>query len=171
MVNRTKPTIVKLISGTQRKSRFNPNEPEFARGMPKPPSDLPKFAREEWNRVVPEIFAAGVLTNPDRSVLIAYVLAFDRWRRAEKVFARMAREDPVHLGMLITNRFGALTGNPAVAVAEMAAKECIRFAVELGMTPSARSKVRAITAEGEAAVDPAAKFLQAREKALYPRPA
>ena len=58
------PTALKLLKGTQ-KSRINHAEPPALAGFPDCPDHLDEVARQEWNRIVPELREMGVLSRID----------------------------------------------------------------------------------------------------------
>jgi phage terminase small subunit len=69
-----KPTALKLIEGTFRKDRANPEEPQpdLVSGMPAPPRKLKAEAMREWNRVAGELSKMRVLAVDELSVLATY---------------------------------------------------------------------------------------------------
>jgi P27 family predicted phage terminase small subunit len=137
-----KPTHLKLVTGTARKSRLNPMEPMPDLARPLPPEELMDEAKVEWGRVVDELYLLGILTRVDRAVLAAYCQAYGRWVRAERTLAQMAAADNQSRGVLITAN-GNVIQNPIIGIANKAMADCVRYAAELGMTPSARSRVEA----------------------------
>lgn len=54
MPNHRKPKGAKILQGTFRKDRANPNEPDPLPldEIPKPPKDLPKSGKDEWNNII-----------------------------------------------------------------------------------------------------------------------
>jgi len=54
MARPTKPTGAKVLKGTFRKCRANPDEPEPmpVNGIPLPPKWLKKAGKDEWNRII-----------------------------------------------------------------------------------------------------------------------
>lgn len=54
MARPRKPKGAKVIKGTFRKCRENPNEPDPMPldELPEPPDDLPELGKEEWRRVI-----------------------------------------------------------------------------------------------------------------------
>ena len=77
-------------------------------------------ARQEWARVVPALIASGTVTVADRATVMAYCIKFGEWMDASKK---------------TTTRDAAL-------------KLMLRLAIELGMTPAARTKVHATPPTG-----------------------
>lgn len=67
-----KPTKLKLLTGTARTHRLNPHEPQPDAAQPDAPEHLTDVAREEWDRVVVDLMALGIMTHLDRGALAAY---------------------------------------------------------------------------------------------------
>jgi len=155
---KSKPTNIKLVTGTARSHRLNPNEPKPEVATPKPPEHLTDAARAEWDRVVVDLVTLKILTDLDRAALAAYCQAYGRWSAAETALARMADKDAVTDGLIVRTKSGNLIQNPLVGAANKAMADMVRYAAEFGLTPSARTR---ICAEGRdtAMDDPAAEFL------------
>lgn len=73
-----KPTKLKELKGTVRKSRQHRNEPRPAPELPEPPAWMRGEALEEWKRVTAELEPLGYLSQLDRGVLTAYCLLWAR---------------------------------------------------------------------------------------------
>lgn len=130
------PTRLKLLRGETRPSRVNYREPRPAPGLPDAPADLTPDARAAWDRVVTELGHTGVLTGADRDVLRLYVEALVRYEQAAALYAGS--------GPLIRGaRAGELVKNPLAPIVRDAATLVLSLARELGLTPSARSGLRA----------------------------
>jgi P27 family predicted phage terminase small subunit len=134
---------LKLVTETLRATRANKAEAMPEAGIPDPPPELSAVAKVEWLEVSKKLNAAGLLTTIDRAALAAYCQAFGRWVQAERVLAEMAARDPETAGLMIETTNGNLVQNPMVGTANTAMRDMMRYAVEFGMTPSARSRVRA----------------------------
>ena len=137
------PTHLKLVRGNPGKRELNQAEPKPRRAIPDPPDELNGDAKREWIRVVPELDRLGMLTTIDRTALSAYCQAFGRWMQAERKLAQMAAREPVFEGMLIKTTNGNMIQNPIVGIANKAMADVMRYCVEFGMTPSARSRIAA----------------------------
>ena len=124
------PTALKLLHGEKRPSRVNYEEADPRDLLPEAPSWLGEYAREEWDRVAPDIERMGMAKRVDSSALAAYCLAVARLRKANEVIERSAilLVDPIRK-------------NPAVGMARDASHELVRWAREFGFTPSARSAI------------------------------
>lgn len=134
-----KPPGLKLIEGrgNGRDSGGRPVAvtPEFVRGAPEPPDWLPDEARDEWDRVVPQLDQLGLLKALDRAVLTAYCLT---WARMVEAYKDVAS------GALTTRGSqGQLVKHPSVMVLETATRELRALAAEFGMTPSAEGRLGA----------------------------
>ena len=157
------PTAVKKLRGNPGRRRLNDQEPAAPAGDPEMPAGLPKAAKAEWRRILPELRQLGMLSKIDRAALAAYCHAYARWFQAEREakrfgivvkepimrYNREAEEDE-----LIGYRYKK---NPAVTISETAQKLMKSFLVEFGMTPAARSRVRV---EKPADADPLEQFLE-----------
>ena len=154
-----KPTHLKLVKGTGRKSRINKAEAQLPRDLPMPPPHLHDYAKVEWGRVASDLYEAGLLSKVDRAALAAYCTAYARWQLAEETLARVAALDPNFHGQLTQTTNKNMIQNPLIGIANKAMADMMRYATDLGMTPSARSRVTARPpAPGE--VDPAAEFFR-----------
>jgi P27 family predicted phage terminase small subunit len=138
-----KPTRLKVVAGTARPDRMNIREPSPGRSMPAAPAFLSEEALARWNDIAPKLHRAGILTIVDDAVLAAHCQAWGRWKQAESALARAAEIDPLGKGLMIKTQSGNLIQNPIVGTANKAMADMVRTAVELGMSPSARSRVQA----------------------------
>ena len=118
---RPKPTALKVIKGTARKSRLNPKEPQASEGdFSKCPSWLCSEGKKEWKRMSGKLKDAGVLTELDRT---AFTVLCQMW--GEYVEGTINKE-PVSMAHITQMRL---------------------MASEFGLTPSSRSKVEAVPIE------------------------
>ena len=128
-----RPTAVLKAVGDRRWKRRG-SEPAFSatKSPPKPPAWMSTVAKAEWRLVAKELHTTGVLTVVDHATLEVYCQSFAFWRKAEK---QLATER-----MTIMTRNGSKK-NPLVQITRDAKAMMLRFAVELGITPSSRSRV------------------------------
>jgi P27 family predicted phage terminase small subunit len=132
-----KPTKLKVLEGNPGRRRLPKGEPQPRIGAPKAPTWLDPIARREWSRVVPELEAIGLLTQVDGFVLEAYCQCYSRWVQAEEVITRLGvvyqpskKADSKYLQQL-----------PHVSIAQRYLAEARAFAEQLGLSPSARSRI------------------------------
>lgn len=130
-----KPTALKLVTGTHRKSRAVHNEVSPKIAMPKPPRHLGKIAIEEWNRLIQELHDNGLMTNFDRAALAAYC---DLWASYVEASDKMTGKDMVSI-----TAAGNLVENPYFSIKKRCLELMHKFLIEFGMTPAARTKISA----------------------------
>jgi P27 family predicted phage terminase small subunit len=111
-------------------------EPELSEECPVAPTEIleDKEALEEWNRIVPDLYQAGLIKQIDRGALAQYCCCYSEWIHALKSI-RKAR--------LIRNKNGTLTLNPSFKIMRDASATMLRLLAEFGMTPSSRARLRA----------------------------
>jgi len=136
MGRKPKPTAIKRAAGNPGKRALNRQEPRFkVVNLPCPPQ-LQGLAREEWQRVAPELAKHGVLTGLDEKALLGYCVAWARWVDAYQQVQKV--------GAVIATPSGYPIQNPYQSIADKALEQMRKFAVEFGMTPSSRSNIHVI---------------------------
>ena len=151
------PNFLKIVRGA-RPGRINKAEAKPPATLPDPPSHLSAEALAEWNRTALELHQAGLLSNIDRAILACYCDAWGRLERAERALAAEALKDPATGGLTVITKSGNTLQHPMLGIARRAAHDVVRFAAELGMTPSARSRVIATPPEDDD--DPASVYFR-----------
>jgi P27 family predicted phage terminase small subunit len=111
----------------------NPNEPQPEISLPSPPSFLTTGALVEWNRIAPELFELGLLTQLDRAALAAYCSAFACWQDCERQLAES--------GLLVKTVGGDIVENPLRKIADKQLVLVHKFASEFGFTPASRKNI------------------------------
>lgn len=133
-----KPAALKLLEGRGdgRDSGGRPvvQPPGFTRLPPEPPSWLSGHAREEWERILPELQRLHLTKPIDRASLTAYCLA---WERLAKARAEIEADG----GSVLGENSQGVVRHPAVAVMEAASKDLRAWAAEFGLTPAAEVRV------------------------------
>jgi P27 family predicted phage terminase small subunit len=102
-------------------------EPELA-GI-EPPQPLNAVARQEWNRLAPELLRLRLLTALDRGVLALWCCAW-----ADFCEARQHVTD----GLMQTDRNGYVRRSPWLLIQAKAADVMLKCSDRLGFSPSAR---------------------------------
>lgn len=143
-----KSTKQKQLEGNPGKRALNDKEPQPDVAIPDCPPHLQGEARKEWVRITKELEALGVIANIDRAALAMYCAAWLDYLYA----SRMVDEE----GEVITSEKGGKYQNPWVGIRNTAMDRVLRIAVEFGMTPSSRSRIRVETPSEE---DKMASFL------------
>jgi len=117
-----------------------------------PPGDLPEPRRlspdalAEYLRVAPLL--AGIVSPADGRIVEAYASAYATWCRAQAELAAAP--------LVVTNARGNSLKNPLCTAVNEAQTQMIRAAAEVGLTPSARTRL----APPEAPGDKLAAFLK-----------
>lgn len=177
---KSKPTALKLVTGNPGKRPLNANEPipTQAPAPPTPPRHLTKEARAEWARVCRELWLLGLLSSLDTSLLAAYCDSYATWVEARRAIEAVRKEEQrldriiakriaagqealetnhsAFGGLLVYTSNGNVIQNPLIGIMNKAKLDMVRFGAEMGMSPSARSRINVSKAEANA--DPAGKF-------------
>jgi P27 family predicted phage terminase small subunit len=92
--------------------------------------------RIEYYRAGRILLKVRVMTEADYTALLAYAELFGRWMEAEEQVRKH--------GLIGKSPNGHPVQNPYLAISNRARKECMRLAVEFGMTPSSRSRIQVL---------------------------
>lgn len=135
---RTRPTAIQKLMGVTRRDRLNPHEPippPAPESFDVPPPEIlaDDNAAAEWSRVVPMLRRIGVVTEAERSALIALCQQWSRYLDAHE----QIRAD----GMVIDTENGPRV-SPLITIADKALAHCQKLWVELGLTPSGRTRLK-----------------------------
>jgi P27 family predicted phage terminase small subunit len=138
------PTALKVIKG-MRRDRINQEEPKAPPARPDCPRELDRTARAQFGRVCDLLEPLKVLAKADGPIVALYAHHYSRWRAAEVQVKRF--------GLLLEGSRGTLVANPAVRIAHEATAAMAKLLIELGMSPSSRSRIRATPAAPAETVD------------------
>jgi len=130
-----KPTRLKVLSGTLRPDRVNPNEPKAKPEVPRCPEHLGPEAKREWRRLAPQLARLGLLCKIDRAALALFCQAWERWVEAEEALKKY--------GVMVKSPNGFPMQSPYLAVANKAMEQMRALLAEFGMSPSSRTRVHA----------------------------
>jgi P27 family predicted phage terminase small subunit len=130
-----KPTVLKLLDGNPGKRRINDREPSAPKGIPEPPEWLDDEARAEWFRITKILDGMGLLSLADHAMVEAYCSTYSRWVQAEAQVRKY--------GTIVKSPDkGFPMPSPYLTVANQALEALRKLAVEFGLTPSSRSRIR-----------------------------
>lgn len=138
------PQNLKLLKGrregTDSAGRKLPVLPQIVRRAPEPPEEVlgDQLALDVWNRVVPHLEAADVLRPVDGAALVGYCTACAHFNRLEREIQAQAKVSGADAYVKPT-RDGTPTLSPLWRAREQANGQVLRWARELGLTPSAES--------------------------------
>jgi P27 family predicted phage terminase small subunit len=133
------PNEIKRLRGSQ---YYDPDAPT-ADGKPTCPSWMSDYAKSEWRYIVPLLDAKRILDKTDRAALVAYCDAMGRLREAIEALQR-EMNSPV-----IRTHNGNYVQNPWVSIRNKAAADVVKWAAELGCTPTARARVQTLEPTNE----------------------
>jgi len=131
---------------------------------PRMPRTLVGEARAEWNRIVPELEAVGMLASIDRAVLIRYCTAWADWIECDALLQRS--------GKLIKGQKNNLVRNPLLIVRSDLEAVLSDLGKQLGLSPGARLRAGVIherppdpeeSQRGIAAIERYRRVLEAEE--------
>ena len=129
------PIGIRVLRGNPSRRPFNTQAPQYRALDTATPEELTdEIARAEWDRLAPLLVASGHVTVVDRSTFIAYCQKYADWRRLETA----ANAAPLTTK---TPKSGYEVANPLRGMANRSFVLMMRAASELGITPSARSRV------------------------------
>ena len=109
------------------------------------PPELGPVARQEWDRVAPQLVAAGRLTALDRGPLAIYCSAYAGW--IEAVVAIQT------YGAVMKSDSGYPMQSPYVSIAMKHADTMMRIASEFGFTPASRKRLPRVSKPGSQFLD------------------
>lgn len=140
---RPTPTHVLKLHNSWR-GNLNPDEPQPTRGIPTRPDWLGPNAGAMWDEIVPILHGAGMLSIVDGAALIRYCDAWERWLAARKFLAEHGEMYPVKDR---DGRVRCFLPFPQNATYHQMATLLGRLEQEIGLTPSARSRIRVLPSE------------------------
>lgn len=130
---KNKPDNLKVLQGTFRKDRSNPDKPNSDEGELMAPDWLPKDCREYFETV--------------KSRLAVYDMDSASWTETVCLIAmriheiKLCNEDIEIYGLTYTSDKGGIHGNPCVAQRSEAMRHLQSLCAEFGLTPASICKV------------------------------
>jgi P27 family predicted phage terminase small subunit len=101
------------------------------------PPELSPIARQEWDRVAPELAAVGRLTPVDRGLLAAYCTAYALWVEGVDGLQRY--------GTVMRSPNGHPGQSLYLSIVNRQVEIMIRIASEFGFTPASRSRLPSLS--------------------------
>ncbi len=153
---RHKPLALHKMHGTYRRHRHDVSckgEPGPSGKMPACPGWLDEDAHSEWNRVSGELEKMGIIGATDYAVMVGYCQSFSQFKQAAEM---LARTGPLHK----PKEDGEIRRNPVAFILKDSREAMLKFARELGLSPSSRMSV-SVAGSGDDD-DPLARLLRKR---------
>jgi P27 family predicted phage terminase small subunit len=135
-----KATALRIIEGNKEHRPINTREPKPKKDHPKCPKILDFAAKKRWNSLVRELESMGILAHSDQGLIAAAANSYSRWHRAEEQLQILSKEGKY--SEIIKTKSGNWIQNPLVGIANAARDACIRFELELGLSPTARTRIK-----------------------------
>ena len=136
----TPTPILKLRGSTLVNQRRERDEAKGPVGRPTCPKWLDADAKAVWKNLVPMLEQMGVLTRIDGNALARYCRLWTRWRKAEAFIDQRGDMYPLKDERGNVRCFQQW---PQVGIANKLAQQLTRLEQEFGLTPSARTRVKA----------------------------
>jgi P27 family predicted phage terminase small subunit len=162
------PTSLKRLRGNSGKHSLPEGEPDpMVVDSVDPPPVLNQVAREEWQRLAPELLRLGLLTVVDLGLLAMWCSAWATFCDAERQLAE---------GPLYTDRNGLVRRSPWIIVRRDAVETMLKVADRMGFSPSARvsivnhSSPRLANGKQTGPSDRLAAYLAAKPDRIGPNP-
>ena len=132
------PTRLKKLKGNPGKRPLNEREPEPALGAPEiPPGlDLDEIAMRQWHELSQILTGMRVITEADGIVLASLCQTYSRWVEASKQLEQS--------GLIFRTKSGYIQQSPLQGVVNTCIDQINRLSRELGLTPSARTRVQTV---------------------------
>ncbi|HPD57623.1 MAG TPA: phage terminase small subunit P27 family [Smithellaceae bacterium] len=128
-----KPTKLKILMGNPGHRPLPENELQLEVKFPACPDGLSPEAKKIWKREAKKLEPSGILTELDQTIFAMYCESYATWSDAVLQIAKR--------GVIVGTKTGFPIQNPYVPVKNTAWKQMKECLVEMGMTPSSRSRV------------------------------
>lgn len=147
-----KATVIKLITGNPGRRPLNPREAKPRPVIPDPPDMLNEAALKEWKRVTPLLAEVGLIAKLDRAIVAASCQAWARWIECERMLETT--------GLIVKAPNGYPMYSPYLSASNKALDQVRQLSEQIGLSGSARSRIKANEPEPDA--DPAEAFLRGK---------
>jgi len=136
--------MLKKLAGNPGKRPLNDREPQPRPASARLPHGLTRGAQKYWRAMARDLIELGVLTTAD---VPAFILMAEHYGVARQAAQELVQDGRLKLTVIDTN--GNERKHPLLQVLRDNAAAYRMFAVEFGMTPSSRSRVKVAPAEQE----------------------
>lgn len=152
----SKPAALHLLQGNRSKKNFNElieeiKSPAVPVAAPPMPDVLSDDAVAEWERLLPDLTALGLISTLDQMALATYCQAYADWLRYQRMIAqRNAKSDDDLGGDIQTFKTGAQQMHVLRQLANDAEKRSNAAGAQFGFSPMARRNLKTAPApQGE----------------------
>ena len=130
------PRNLRVITGADRKSRTNEDEPILPVIIPDPPGHLTVAESDKFIEMAGKLARMRVITEADVDALALYAVSWMRMLDADEKVREM--------GPIIKSPNNYPIQNPYLPISNRCRKDCESILTEFGMTPSSRTRVKAV---------------------------
>lgn len=134
-----KPTALHVLNGNPSNLKIEDRlnaEPQYTKIAPDCPEWLDQYAREEWDRLSPELERLELLTQADLAAFAGYCESFSDFRKASEELQSLGPG-----GWIQETESGYKQQHPLMGIKNTAKEKMKAFLVEFGFTPASRSRV------------------------------
>ncbi len=146
------PTAVRLLNGNPSRRPINRSEPKPLEIAPACPAHVQEddVAHAEWQRLLPILLRMKVLTEADGLVLANLCIVHSHLiLQLSKMREFNAQSKSGLAGMVIQTKSGYLALNQLYSNVQACMEQELKLCRELGLTPSARSRMNTEKSKGE----------------------
>ena len=143
------PDAWKQITGAHARRPDSAAGVAFTAGAPPCPKHLDEAARIEWERIVPELLTAGLLCTVDLAALAMYCTAYSRWLKCEEQIRFLSSHELGSEGIVTSSKNGFDQLSMWYVASNQQQDRLHKMLTEFGLSPSARARVKAMTAQGD----------------------
>jgi len=133
------PTAI-LAKRDSWRAKINPNEPKPDIAVPRCPRWLNEKAKYFWNKMVKQLFDAGIITLLDENALARYCDTWVRWRKMAQWMDEHGEAYPVKDEK---GEVKYMKAWPQVSMYHQLSHELNRLEQEFGLTPASRPNLKA----------------------------
>ena len=138
---KNKPIKLRILEGKRSHRPICAENPLPPADLPIPPPHLDAGALEEWTRLADGLNAMGILAGVDQAAFAAYCSSFSRWKSAEEELQKLRDKGGALNALVLKTISGNWIQQPLIGISNAAARDMVRYAVEFGLTPSARARL------------------------------
>jgi len=161
MANPRKPTSMKVVEGTFRKDRANPDEPQIEIEVPSCPSNLSPKAKTVWKRVIPLLRDARIITLLHRDTVAEYCELIStstdlrtETKQNKQLIKQLDEDDEYYISSLL----GLKKESRAIRRERLqVAGEIRKYATEFAMTAASQGKANALPEKKKKTTDKKSK--------------
>jgi P27 family predicted phage terminase small subunit len=106
-----------------------------------PPTHLDAYGNEEWERVVYSLHNMKIFSGIDRNSLAAYCESYSIWRHATEELHQIAQKDGSLAALEELTPKGFKIQHHLIGIANVAKRDMVSIATNLGMTAIGRTKL------------------------------